>query len=73
MEVSPLWCHPQSPATLLMPQVLGQGLDKGQGIQGTGQWNRPLAYSVLGLWGGRTRMGQEHLEPSRTKETWVVG
>lgn len=44
-----------------MPQVLGSSLDRRERIEDTEQQNRPLAYSVLGLW--ETSRGQQHLEP----------
>lgn len=69
MEVSHLWCHPQSLAILLMPQVLGSSLDRGERIEDTEQQNRPLAYSVLRLW--ETSRGQQHLEPPGTKRPGV--
>lgn len=69
MEVSHLWCHPQSLAILLMPQVLGSSLDRGERIEDTEQQNRPLAYSVLGLW--ETSRGQQHLEPPGTNRPGV--
>lgn len=68
MEVSHLWYHPQSPAIPRMPQVLGQGLDKGEGIQGTKQHSHLL----LQCWAsGETRMGKYRVEPSRAE--WGLG
>lgn len=64
-----MWCHPQSPAIPRMPQVLGQGLGKGGGIQGTKQHSHLLIQCRAS---GETRMGKYRVEPSRAEWTGVV-